>query len=514
MKIIVFGGLGKMGRAIAENLALDFDVTVADLPPSTTVLPTGVKFIEADLSIRGEFDQLFGDFDLGVCALPSQFGKECVKAAIRTKTNLVDLSFCSENLLEMDDEAKESGVSIIVDAGIAPGLSNLVAGRAMMSCPNAIQIMVGGVAEDKNEPYGYTVSWSLEDLYEEYTRPSRIRWRGNDATQPALEGMEFIGDVAGLGAMEAFFTDGARTLLTNHMEVQTIIEKTLRWPGHIDGILPYLKDKDLFVNHMKEKCDHGKPDVLALVVMADDEKVTSVIRATPDMSAMARSTALSCATFARVLANKVTNKTGILPPEMLSDDYHTYKFVLDEMARHGVLFSTKYPFMIDFRLADESGYIECDNSEKDCGFESPIGKFLFLLMNSHNISAGRIEEMVLQAMIHGGVSTTNTCLAECANKLSKKLSQGFFGLAKPKKQSENQPEEKTDQLMSESEAKRIETILKSRESDADQFAIAKEALQELLSSGRLDPEEINKMKEEVCEEEVRVREENKEKDEE
>jgi saccharopine dehydrogenase-like NADP-dependent oxidoreductase len=40
--------------------------------------------------------------------------------------------------------------------------------------PEKLEILVGGVAQDKSRPYGYVVTWSLDDLVEEYTRPARI----------------------------------------------------------------------------------------------------------------------------------------------------------------------------------------------------------------------------------------------------------------------------------------------------------------------------------------------------
>ena len=67
------------------------------------------------------------------------------------------------------------------------------------------------------------------------------------------------------------------------------------------------------------------------------------------MSAMAKTTALSCFTFASLITSGTLTMTGVLPPELLSADDDVYKFVLDQMATYGVQFSTyfaqKYPFM-------------------------------------------------------------------------------------------------------------------------------------------------------------------------
>ena len=54
---------------------------------------------------------------------------------------------------------------------------------------------------------------------------------GKIITKPALSEPEFV-DFEGIGTLEAFNTDGLRTLLTT-MNIPTMIYKTLRYHGHI-----------------------------------------------------------------------------------------------------------------------------------------------------------------------------------------------------------------------------------------------------------------------------------------
>jgi saccharopine dehydrogenase-like NADP-dependent oxidoreductase len=67
-------------------------------------------------------------------------------------------------------------------------------------------------------------------VLEEYTRPARLRRGGEIKTMPALSEVEPI-DAPEVGRLEAFNTDGLRTLLGS-FDWPEMKEKTLRWPGH------------------------------------------------------------------------------------------------------------------------------------------------------------------------------------------------------------------------------------------------------------------------------------------
>ena len=58
---------------------------------------------------------------------------------------------------------------------------------------------------------------------------------GRVVTRPALSEPEFV-DLDPVGTLEAFNTDGLRSLLVTMPEVPDMVEKTLRYPGHIEFI--------------------------------------------------------------------------------------------------------------------------------------------------------------------------------------------------------------------------------------------------------------------------------------
>jgi saccharopine dehydrogenase-like NADP-dependent oxidoreductase len=354
MRILVLGGLGKQGKVVVENLIRQsplYQVSVVDSSPLPSLPPSGVNHIvDVNLHDYKSIVDVMGnnDYDMAVCTLPSKFGFNCVKASLEVGLHMVDLSYTSEDLSVFNEEAKDKGLTVIVDAGIAPGLSNLVTGRAQLRHPNNIDVMVGGIPQNHLEPFGYTITWSLDDLIEEYVRPARIRVKGKTKIVPALSGLENVCIVHDGKAitLEAFYTDGLRSILNNHGNVPNISEKTMRYCGHINSIKSILdRGKDYLKYELKSRCEENAPDILVMKISADHESVTMITESNKGMSAMARTTALSCATFASLVASKTFNTPGVFPPEKLASDDKIYKCVLDRMARFGVLFSDRYPFM-------------------------------------------------------------------------------------------------------------------------------------------------------------------------
>lgn len=345
MKILVMGG-GAQGRVIAGDLACSLPqavVTVADVrDPGLPALPN-LRRVEADLSDAGTAAGLIAAHDLAVGALPARLGFRAMRAAIAAARPIVDVSFCAEDALALDAEARQAGVGVFPDCGLAPGISNLVVGREMASrgTPTECTIYVGGVAQNPAQPYGYVVTWALEDLNEEYLRPARIVREGRPTTVPVFSGLERVA-VETVGEMEAFYSDGLRTLLDTIPGVREMGEKTLRWPGHAEAVRPLVAAGRL-VEELRARCTEAEPrDVVALVIRLRWGKrslqATLVDYYDPAnrLTAMGRTTALTTSAVAQAVAAGVVRGTGVLPLERVAADEAAARFILDRLSARGV----------------------------------------------------------------------------------------------------------------------------------------------------------------------------------
>ena len=346
MKILVLGG-GAQGRVIAADLARSLpsdQVSVADV--RRPALPSEVAWVEADASDKQALARLISGYDLAVGALPSRYGFGAMEAAIEAGRPLVDVSFAAEDPLTLSEAARKKGVTVAVDCGLAPGLSHLLCGDLVgrNGAPEKLEILVGGVAQDKARPYGYVVTWSLDDLVEEYTRPARIVRDGKPTELPVFS-ETVLEEVDGAGTMESFLSDGLRTLIDTLPGVRDMEEKTLRWPGHVDAIRPLLASGK-FLEEFREKCVVDPPaDLVALVVRARwkggrTETITMTDKYDPatKLSAMARTTAFTTSVMAQLAAQGGIREKGVLPPELIARDPKATEFVVVEMEKRGVRF--------------------------------------------------------------------------------------------------------------------------------------------------------------------------------
>ena len=348
--ILVLGG-GAQGRVIASDLSAslpDALVRVADRVAPSLPARDNLSWVEADASQPAALESLLAGADLVVGALPSRLGDAAMRAAIAGRTPMVDVSFAAESPLLLDDAARAAGSYLIPDCGLAPGLSHLVAGRlaAELGTPETLTIYVGGVAQDRSAPYGYVVTWSPDDLLEEYVRPARIRRDGKATELPVFSEREVFA-IPGVGEMEAFLSDGLRTLLETLPEVPHMEEKTLRWPGHVDAVQPILRE-GRFVEEIRARCTADPArDLVVLLVRARWPNRTAetllVDRYDPvaGQTAMSRTTALTTAVVAQWAARGRVRQTGVLPLERLARDGAFYDFVVAEMGKRGVGIETR-----------------------------------------------------------------------------------------------------------------------------------------------------------------------------
>lgn len=345
-------GAGMVGAAMAMDLARDpaLRVTVADARDDALARVAqrfGVATKKADLADAAAVRAVIADADIVLGALSSVIGLQTLQTVIEAKKNYVDISFMAEDARVHDALAKEHGVTAIVDCGVAPGMSNLLAGHAarVLSPCEHIDIMVGGLPAERRWPWQYKAGFSPHDVIEEYVRPSRIVEGGRVVVKEALSEPELV-DFAGLGTLEAFNTDGLRSL-ADTLTVPHMRERTLRYPGHIE-LMRVLRDTGLFgkepidvkgtkvrpldviatLMFPKWTFDDGEADLTVMRVEATGQKDGKRVRLRWDLfdrydpatnfRSMSRTTAFPATIVARhVLSGRITT-TGVLPPEVLA----------------------------------------------------------------------------------------------------------------------------------------------------------------------------------------------------
>jgi lysine 6-dehydrogenase len=171
-------------------------------------------------------------------AFPYYFNLDMAVAAIDAGSHFCDLGGNTEIVQqqkELADRAREVGVSIIPDCGLAPGMVNILAehGIRQLDVPRSVRIMVGGLPQNPEPPLNYQVVYSLEGVLDYYTTLSWVLRDGKTVQVEALSERERV-DFPGVGELEAFHTAGGLSMMAQRYEgkLETMEYKTLRYPGH------------------------------------------------------------------------------------------------------------------------------------------------------------------------------------------------------------------------------------------------------------------------------------------
>lgn len=358
-KVIVLGG-GMVGSAIAADLCNEFDVTISDRDEDRLqYLKTlhKINTVVWDFSKELDLNELLKPHDLVIEAVPGNIGFETLQAIISTGKNVIDISFFERNPFDLKELADDMNVTAVVDCGIAPGLSNIILGyHSERMIIDKFICYVGGLPFKRNWPYEYKAFFSPADVIHEYMRPARFVVNNEIVTKEALSDPEFI-EVEGIGTLEAFNTDGLRTLLQT-MKIPNMIEKTLRYPGHRE-LMSILKFSGFFnEQEMKIEDQSIRPiDVTSKLLfqlwkpeLEDDEftvlkllisgieggerkeytyKIFDQFDEETKTTSMARTTGFTCTSVARLFLNEGLHEKGIFPPEYIGAIPGYYEKVLD-----------------------------------------------------------------------------------------------------------------------------------------------------------------------------------------
>ncbi|MFJ3390470.1 saccharopine dehydrogenase family protein [Lysinibacillus sp. NPDC086135] len=376
MKVVVLGA-GLMGKEVARDLIKnskvervflgDIDVKIAQ--NFVDSLNTDkIEVVELHAERDDSLLEVISKGNVVVNALFYSFNERVARAAIAAGVHSVDLGGhiggITEKILDLDEEAKAKGVTIIPDLGVAPGMVNILAGygASKLDEVESIKLFVGGIPTEPKPPLHYTRVFSLDGVFDHYTEPSKMIQKGKLQEVPSLSGVEPI-YFKDFGVLEAFYTSGGiSTLYKTFPNVQTLEYKTIRYKGHADkfklladlGFLDAsnkveVEDQEVSVRPvvreaLKKKLELGtKPDAVLLRVIVAGEKAQQqvtyefemVVRKdlTINETAMARATANTISVVAQMIGeNKITERGVFAPESIVPGDIY-----IKEMAKRGVV---------------------------------------------------------------------------------------------------------------------------------------------------------------------------------
>ena len=382
MKALVFGGSGKVGSAVAWDLSKDDRIdTIGITGRNLNTLEKTKKWIGGskvvpdviDVNDKTALTSLMRQYDAGALALPDRkTSYKVVHAAVENGLNIVDMleeyhlrpdAYEIEGLEVPDgmtlnqygdwihETAIKNNVTFIDGMGFAPGLSNVTLGEGMRKLDKAEKAIarVGGIPSKKaaaNHPLRYMITWAFEHVLREYMIKLEVIKNGKIVKVNAATDLEpFVFDKFGKNeTLECAVTPGMPSFIYTRPELKEFAEKTVRWPGHWQGVQTLeecgLLDIEpvsfngakivprrflLSIITPRLKAREGETDVCVMYNTLTGKSGRKNVKieyfmwdkadAENNISSMARVTGFPVAIALRLLLNDRTSEKGIVPPE-------------------------------------------------------------------------------------------------------------------------------------------------------------------------------------------------------
>ena len=354
MKKFVIVGSGRQGISVAYDLLRDsnHNVVMVDIYEdflnqalnkiSAISNSQNLKGIVADVSDSNQMLEILSDADVMISAVPYKFNLDLTKLAIKSKTSMVDLGGHTNIVreqLSMNEQAQESGITIVPDCGMGPGMNITMAVLAteILDQTDEIYICDGGLPKDPKPPWNYSLFFNIEGLTNEYDEQAYFLKDGEIVEVPCFDNIENV-SFDNIGELEAAVTSGGLSTMpwTFKNKLKVLENKTLRYKGHWEWMKAY-RELGLFsrevINHngreivprhfyhqlLEKKLDHGRvEDVCLMRIKAigfkDSKKIELTIDAVEyynqklDLTAMEKWTGWHISIMALEIAyNKVSN---------------------------------------------------------------------------------------------------------------------------------------------------------------------------------------------------------------
>ncbi len=382
MKALVLGA-GMMGRAIAYDLHKysNFDnITVVDKDEQTIqsaksfLKGKNIDFSSIRVDDTSDVKKHFQNFDVAISAVPYKFNYSLAKTAVETKTHFLDLggnNTIVEKERSLFNEARENGVTIIPDCGLAPGMTSVIARDIVdqMDSVDILKLRVGGLPIDPKPPLNYQIVFSPYGLINEYIEDAIVLDHGKIVTKKSMTEIETITFPEPFGDMEAFLTSGGCSTLpyTYKNKIGYLDYKTIRYTSHCEKFktlldLGFAKEekikvgalqvspRDLLASLLLEKLPINGKDVVLVKLLSKgvkdgknlslDYTIIDYYDEENDITSMMRTTAYPISITAQMIESKAINKRGVF----CSEEVVPPKPFFEELEKRNIKISKKIEY--------------------------------------------------------------------------------------------------------------------------------------------------------------------------
>lgn len=255
-KILVLGA-GLVSRPLVKYLLnKGYHLTVADMDAekvaSVINKHSNGKAVGLDAKNEEQLDNIISQHDLVISLLPANMHLLVAKFCIKRAKSLITTSYQSPGMAELKSMIDESGITVINEMGLDPGIDHMSAKRII----DRVHSMQGQVVnfyslcgalpspESANNPLRYKFTWSPMGVLNATLSNARYLSNGNETvvSNESLFRWPVVIDYPEIGPLEVYPNRDSISYIAEYgiNEVQSMMRGTIRFPGWcamIDGFL-------------------------------------------------------------------------------------------------------------------------------------------------------------------------------------------------------------------------------------------------------------------------------------
>ncbi|HSM13041.1 MAG TPA: saccharopine dehydrogenase C-terminal domain-containing protein [Thermoanaerobaculia bacterium] len=187
MKRVLVLGAGLVSRPLMRYLLrqTEYRLLVASDDPARAEAQMGEhprgRAVRLDAREEAALEPLVAEADVVVSLLPAELNAVVARVAIRQRKPMVNTSYVTNEMRELDEEARAAGVLLLCEMGLDPGIDHMAAVSTLRRIHHGggrvvrfLSACGGFPAQDANtNPWGYKFSWSPKATISAMLQPAR-----------------------------------------------------------------------------------------------------------------------------------------------------------------------------------------------------------------------------------------------------------------------------------------------------------------------------------------------------
>lgn len=212
-----------------------------------------IQTYDVDCADRNVIKEFIDESDLVISLLPRKMHFDVANVCLESRKSLVTPSYASPEILSLDNQARDTGILILNELGLAPGIDHLLSKRILDEVDNNRGKVIGynswttGLPSPKSvdNPMGYKFTWDPEGVLMNIWNPIKFVENAKVLSSDGGEIEKFLRPITILDGLELEGypnRDSVKYIgLYNIPHAKNVLRGTLRFSGYYRALEAFRK---------------------------------------------------------------------------------------------------------------------------------------------------------------------------------------------------------------------------------------------------------------------------------